>query len=352
MHRLVRSAALTHFASVARSFALDPHALVSQAGLPARCLDEPDLKVPARAVGQLLEMAAERSREPGFALLMVQARRLSNLGPLALLVRDEPTLRLALEALVRHIHLHNEALVLRVEQVGPMVIIREELAADGGVLHRQASELVVGVTFRVLSLFMGAGWRPRLVCFSHRAPANTAVHRRLFGDAVQFGHEFNGLVCHASNLDLPNPGADPVMAHYAHGLLGEHLRGELSLSERVRQFVVLLLPRGHCRIEGLAQHLGVDRRTVARRLASEGTSFSELVDDVRADLLARYLDDGTRPLGDLAPLLGFSAPSALSRWHRQRFGATARDRRRAVTSPAARPPPVTGAGLPRPTARG
>ena len=51
-------------------------------------------------------------------------------------------------------------------------------------------------------------------------PPSLAVHRRVFGQAVEFGHEFNGIVCNAADLDAPNPGADPVMARYTQRLLG------------------------------------------------------------------------------------------------------------------------------------
>jgi len=330
----VRSASLTHFAEVAASCGLDARALVAEVGLPARCLHEPDLKVPARAVGRLLELAASRGREPAFGLRMAQSRRLSNLGPLGLMVRDQPTLRHALEALVSLIHVHNEALAVHVEQVGNLVVIREELLSEGADSVRQAAELAVGVTFRVLSIFMGAGWRPRLVCFSHRAPKDLSVHRRVFGDAVEFGHEFNGVVCNASSLDAPNPGADPVMARYARRLLEQGPRSRTLLSDQVRRLVVLLLPLGHCRVEVVAQHLGIDRRTVARRLAGEGTTFSELVDSLRSDLVARYIAEGAKPLSEVSALLGFSAASAFSRWHRQRFGSAARSR--AAGKPLAR----------------
>ena len=323
---LVRSAALTHFVDVAAQCGLDGRALVVEVGLSPRCLEDPDLKVPAPAVGRLLERAAERGREPAFGLRMAESRRLSNLGPLGLLVRDEPTLRSALEALVRHIHLHNEALTLHVEQVGNLVVIRQDLLGDGATPLRQAAELALAVAFRVIALFMGAHWRPRLVCFSHRAPPGLAAHRRLFGPAVEFGHEFNGIVCNAADLDAPNPGADPVMARYTRQLLESRRGAPLSPAERVRQLVVLLLPRGHCRVEVVAQHLGVDRRTVARRLAGEGTSFSALVDGLRGELLARYLDDRSRSLSEIAALLGFSAPSAFARWHRRQFGVAASSR--------------------------
>jgi AraC-like DNA-binding protein len=249
---------------------------------------------------------------------------LSNLGPLGLLVRDEPTLRDALEAVMRHLHVHNEALTIGVEQHSNLLVVRLELTVEGGALLRQSTELAVGVTFRVLQVFMGAGWAPRLVCFAHPKPTTLGVHRRLFGRAVEFGHQFSGIVCNAADLDAPNPGADPVMARYAQRLLTQNLDATSRMSDRVHQLVVLLLPRGLCRVEVVAQHLGVDRRTVARRLADEQTSFSVLVNDLRRELFARYLKDGARSLTEVSTLLGFSASSAFSRWHRQQFGIAAR----------------------------
>lgn len=327
MTALVRSAALTHFTDLAAACGQDARALVAGVGLPPRCLVDPDLKVPAHVVGRLLETAAAQAREPAFGLRLAESRRLSNLGPLALLVRDAPTLRGALEALMRHIHVHNEAVAVQVEEHGGLVVIRTELAADGSGSLRQASELVVGVTCRVLQVLLGAGWQPRLVCFTHAAPRSLAVHHRVLGPAVEFGHEFNGIVCNAADLDAPNPGADPVLARYSQKLLAPALARSARFADRVRQLVVLLLPRGLCRVDVVAQHLGVDRRTVHRKLLVEGTSFSALLEGERRALASRYVEGTDRPLTEVAALLGFTAPSAFSRWYRASFGGSAARRR-------------------------
>ena len=330
MAALVRSAALTHFAELAAACGLDARALVAAAGLPPRCLGEPDLKVPAHLVGQLLEQAAAQAGEPAFGLRLAESRRLSNLGPLALLVRDEPTLRRALEALMQHIHVHNEAVAVQVDEFGGLLAVRTELTHDGEGSQRQATELVVGVTCRVLQIFMGAHWHPRLVCFTHAAPPRLTVHHRVLGPAVEFGHEFNGIVCNAADLDAPNLGADPVMARYSQSLLAPALARSDRYVDRVRQLIVLLLPRGLCRVEVVAQHLGVDRRTVHRKLVDEDSSFSDLLEAERRALAARYVEGTDRPLTDIAALLGFSAPSVFSRWHAASFGVSAARRRSAT----------------------
>lgn len=339
MTALVRSAALTHFAELAAACGLDARALLARVGLQARCLGDPDLKIAAHLVGRLLELAAAEGREPAFGLRLAESRRLSNLGPLALLVRDAPTLRGALETLMHHIHVHNEAIAVHVAEHGGLVVIRTEMASDGGGSLRQATELVVGVTCRVLQVLLGSGWQPRLVCFTHAAPQCLAVHRRVLGPAVEFGHEFNGIVCNAADLDAPNPGADPVLARYSQKLLQPALARSASMSTRVRQLIVLLLPRGLCRVEVVAQHLGVDRRTVHRKLDAEGTSFSALLDAERRELAGRYIEGSDRALTDVAALLGFAAPSAFSRWYRSRFGLSAARRRAAGARPR-RPAPM------------
>ena len=332
MTALVRSAALTHFTDLAAACGLDARALVAGVGLPPRCLVDPDLKVPAHLVGRLLETAAAQAGEPAFGLRLAESRRLSNLGPLALLVRDEPTLRRALETLMHHIHVHNEAVAAQVDEHGGLVVIRTELSNDGAGSLRQATELVVGVTCRLLQVLMGATWQPRLVCFTHAAPRSLAVHHRVLGPVVEFGHEFNGIVCNAADLDAPNPGADPVLARYSQKLLAPALTHSARFADRVRQLVVLLLPRGLCRIEVVAQHLGVDRRTVHRKLLGEGTSFSALLEAERRALASRYVEGTDRPLTEVAALLGFTAPSAFSRWYRSSFGVSAAGRRRSASS--------------------
>ncbi len=319
---LLRSASLTDFADVAREVGLNARALLAEAGLPADALSNPDLKVPADAVRHLLELCAERSGDQAFGLRLALARRLSNLGLLGLLIREEPTLRRALDAIVRFVHLHNAALYLKIEEAGGFVVIREELIVGKGAPVRQSTELAIGVLFRFLTVFLGPRWRPRQVCFAHSAPSDRSLHTRLFGPHVEFGHDFNGIVLNAGDLDLPNPTADPVIAGYARQMLEASLANVKTVSDDVRQLVLVLLPAGHCAVDVVAQHLGVDRRTLHRWLVKEGETFSGIVDAIRCELVARYIDEGTRSLAQVADLLGFSAPSAFSRWHKQRFDQT------------------------------
>lgn len=328
----VRSASLTGYADVARRAGLDPVGMLREFGLPPRCLESPEMRIPVDAVRRLIEASAERSGLEGFGLLMAEARRLSNLGPLGLLVREQPTLRLAVEAFVRHGRRLNDALFLTLEDTGNVVVLREELIVGRTGPVRQSTELAIGVAYRTLCALLGPQWRPRRVCFAHAAPRDGSVHARLFGrGVVEFGHDFNGIVCMGRDLDLPNPGADAGIADMAHTMLDSSaVDGEFDITMRVRDLVVQTLGSGRCTVEQVAEQLGVDRRTIHRRLAREGTTFSDVVDSVRSELAVRYLANDRMSLGDIASLLGFAAASSFSRWYRATFESSPSSSRRAV----------------------
>src|SRR5262249_54394180 len=146
--KLARSAALTNFAEVAASVGLDARRLLSEFGLPGRCLDHPELKVPIDAVRALLEASAARSGNESFGLMMAEKRPVSTLGALGLLMREQPTLRLALEAATRYANRLNQALFLTVEEIGDVVVVREDVIVGGSGPVRQMTELAIGVAFR------------------------------------------------------------------------------------------------------------------------------------------------------------------------------------------------------------
>jgi AraC-like DNA-binding protein len=83
-------------------------------------------------------------------------------------------------------------------------------------------------------------------------------------------------------------------------------RPDMMLADKVRWLVREMRPLGRCSVEKVAQHLGVDRRTVHRHLAHSGETFSSLVDEVRAELTEGYLEGNKGRPADVADLLGFS----------------------------------------------
>ena len=324
MPKLIRSACLTNYVEVARSVGLDPYRQLKAAGLSRACLTDPDTMIRASAVGRLLEASAQAAGVEDFGLRMAETRRLSVLGPMGLLLQEEPTVRRALASLTRYSRSHTDALAFGIEEDGETAIFREERIIQARRSAPQASELTVGALHRILLSLLGAAWKPERVCFSHAPPATAVAHVRFFGCPVDFRCDVNGFVCTAKALDVRLPKGDPGMARYAQQYLDsifEHPHS--TTADKVRQFVRALLPSGRCSIEQVAEHLGMDRRTVHRHLAGDAETFSSIVDAVRVELATRYLTTTDRPLAEVVDLLGFSGLSALSRWFSGRFDCSA-----------------------------
>jgi AraC-like DNA-binding protein len=322
MADLIRAACLTHYADVARSVGIDPRQMLKSVGLPERGLTDPDIKIPTDSFRHLLEASAAAAGIDDFGLRLAERGGLSNLGPVALVAREQPTVYAALEALGRYIHIHNESLLQRIERHGDVVSIERVLLFGRPVPARQSVELTIGITYRILSAFLGAGWRPLDVHFTYPAPRNRNIYRRFFKCNVAFGADANAIICPAIDLERPMAAADASMARYAQNYVEALAARSPTIDGKVRELIVALLPTGRCSLERVAQHLGYDGRTVQRRLAECGRSFSQVVDAQRAELVVRLIEDKSRSLPAVAELLGFSAQSALARWFRERFGCS------------------------------
>jgi AraC-like DNA-binding protein len=160
---------------------------------------------------------------------------------------------------------------------------------------------------------------------------------------VEFDREFNGIVLYTADLDAPNAMSDPLLRTYARQYfeaIAAPTATDTATLDRVRELIEVLLPTGRCSVEQVARSLGVDRRTVHRRLAESGETFTSLLNATRAHLAEHFVANPRRSLTDVSDLLGFSEPSAFSRWFRTQFGCSAREwRGRRSTEPRRSPVP-------------
>ncbi|MFX8626071.1 helix-turn-helix transcriptional regulator, partial [Acinetobacter baumannii] len=88
----------------------------------------------------------------------------------------------------------------------------------------------------------------------------------------------------------------------------------------IRKSIYLLLPMGRATIDQVAQTHGIHVRTLQRRLEEAQTSFSDLMNEVRKDLVFRYLKNLNYSLAQVSDILGYSMPSSFTRWFISQFG--------------------------------
>jgi AraC-like DNA-binding protein len=322
---LARLAALSGFIELSDKVGIDVDELFRRSELDMAGPSQPDRWIAADAVADLLEKAATLSRQANFGLQLAENRRLANLGPLSMVIREEPNLRGALHTLMRYNHMYNEAVQTRLIEIDETATIRVELHLGHPRPARQSIELAVGTLFGVLAHLAGHRWRPLAVCFRHTPPSDLSVHHRVFGTAVTFNQDLNGILLRAADLDASNTLADPVLLPYAQRLLAPpNHPTNATIVGHTRELIEMLLPAGRCSSEQVARSLGISRRTLHRKLQRADTTFTGLLDATRVDLAQHLVSNQDNSLTDITEMLMFSSSSNFSRWFRDHFGMSPR----------------------------
>jgi AraC-like DNA-binding protein len=320
---MVRAAVLTNYMEVAAELGLNPVAELRQVGLTAKMLVGPDTPIPFSAAVQLLEQSAKRSGYDNLGLRMAERRRLSDFGVASLLLPHQQTPRDAILMTNQYRHLLNESLVLAIEEKPKTSVIREEVLTDTPMLATQVTELAVAMILLTFRAMIGGHWRPQGTHFTHAAPKDLEVHKRLFKCPLHFNSDFSGISCLTSDLYKENPLANPTMANYARAFIDALPRKtEDSVVSEIRRVIYLFLPMRRATIKQVAQALGCSVRSLQRELDASGQSFTDLLNTVRSELAMRYLADTGTEIGQIASLLGYARSPAFIRWFAQHFGST------------------------------
>src|SRR3954447_24249836 len=194
----MRSATLDGYVRLARSCNLEPDRLLPGVGLNPADLAAPDNWIPAAAAARLLDLSARESDRSDFSLRLAGLRRPATLGPLSVVLREEPDLRSALDLLLRYEHSYNEALRLRLAAENGLSTVRLWLEFGEPAPTRQALELTTGALFGIMRQLAGDNWAPLAICFTHGPPDRLDTHWRMFGPRLHFRHEFTGVVFYES----------------------------------------------------------------------------------------------------------------------------------------------------------
>ncbi|MGY4223133.1 AraC-like DNA-binding protein [Bradyrhizobium sp. USDA 4503] len=81
----------------------------------------------------------------------------------------------------------------------------------------------------------------------------------------------------------------------------------------VRAAISVLLRQDAASVRCTARQLGVSVRSLQRHLGGMGTSYSELVTEVRLDTACRLLAESNERISDIALRLGYTGASSFSR---------------------------------------
>jgi AraC-like DNA-binding protein len=289
----------------------DVRALCRRLGLPEGAADEREVTLTIPSLRALCDEAARVTGDPFLGLHLATDYRRGTYGVLELAGASAPDLRAAFARLVRYIRLINPTAAFTLTVDGLEARVDHRLGGGRPDLGRHMQEAFVAILVEIGRRISGGRFTALRVWFAHRRPERTDELERFFGCALAFDRETNGLVFPAAQLELPCVTADPtllpILDRHAHLLLDAlPAAAPADLVERLRAQLRATLGHGDPSADHAAAGLRLSRRTLQRRLAERGTSFQQVLDEVRAELARRYLDDPRLSLGEIAFLLGYS----------------------------------------------
>ncbi|HJT50565.1 MAG TPA: helix-turn-helix domain-containing protein [Nitrosospira sp.] len=187
-------------------------------------------------------------------------------------------------------------------------------------MPRQRIEFMLVTIINFCRWLTGRDLRPLATDFTNPEPANLQPYLQAFRCPMQFNAPVHRVQFAYKDVDELLPTYNPKLAelHQRYASEHQHRLENSSFSFKARGFIIPSLSAGGLQRGEIAKAMHMSERTLQRRLQEEGTSFHQLVDDIRRELAREYLSQNKFTLTQTVFLLGFSDQStffrACKRW--------------------------------------
>lgn len=303
-------------------------------GHDASQLVPPDAVLEEHEFYKLCENAAALLQDPTFALKFGASLHLGSHGLLGNALMSCRTLRQAAEFLVQHnpVKAAQGSIRFAFDQNSAVLSMMPGVEMPG--IANFMTEAFFAAATTAIGELVGAELAGCRIEFTFEPAMPEENYRRLLGMPVSFGKSGNRFIGPREAVDLPLVAAGNVVAdmyvRQCGKLLREQGRAESYASEVRRVF---LNARGEVASEyEVATRLNMSGRTLRRRLACEGTSFREILDDARNELARGYLRDTQLSIAEVGGLLGFEDAANFRRAFRRWNGCSPQSFREARAS--------------------
>ena len=298
--------------------------LCKAVGIEPELLLDPEARIPRDVSGMIWREVTDLSNDPYLAL---HAAKALDAGPNNLLAHLGMSCRNLHQALTfgaqyQRLVAHGEVLTLGESDEH----LHLRLNRIGGYLEitRHEIEFMAALVLKFCSVPLGETLVPDEVRFKHPAPeADIGEYERVLGGPVRFSCEQDEVVVSKRIAFRKSPNYNAHVVAQLERLVADRVR-ELQSTEirpEVTARVTLALPKGSPDLDEIAAVLHMSKRTLQRRLADEGVSFRDVVEDARRSTALEALSDGLSVV-ETARKIGFSDVRPFKRAFRRWTGMT------------------------------
>lgn len=308
---------------------IDSEGFLRELEIDVSALGDTCYRVPLPLYDRLQESAVAALQDPALGLHMGEQTLPVTLGVMGHLLLGAPTVAQGIDVFLRYQRLLNNAEPSSLHVAGGRAVFTYRYPRSTPTCNRIRAEFGMVQIVRIGQTLLN-GALPSYpfdiaVGFEHPQPDYVDEYRRIFGEQLAFGQAATELVFSADVLHVPVPQPDPIVIH----LLEEEARRQIAwlecetpLAERVEHLLFAGLQAGKPTIRDVAAQLGMNERTLRRKLETEETSYSTLLGKVQFRLAEKWLASPTLSVEDIAARLQFSEPSAFYRAFKRWTGKT------------------------------
>lgn len=334
MTSLIRGTALLNFVSLVTALGGDAESMLRARGIDPTATTDHERFLSSAAAAAVIADAADELRCPDFGMRLAREQGIQILGPVAVIIRNSATVASALDAVSRF--LHNIAPIDHVELLrGPRAaVFTLTTTVRQPARHDQWVEHGLGIAMDAFRLMLGQEFVPLRVTMQHPRIGPVAAYKETFGCPVAFEAEVNSVHLPNYVLNMPIRGRDSEALALAERYLSG-VRPDLEIADHVRELTQRLLAANQASLVVTARAMALHPRVLQRKLAEAGTSFENVLDDVRKEL-AWQLSSTGMPISRIASSLGYAEHSSYTRACRRWYGESPRQlrARRRLRKPA------------------
>jgi len=320
--------------AAAKKARIDVPALLKNSELTLLQLDKPDIRIPVKSQIKFLNEIASALPDDLLGVHLAQSVELRELGLLYYVVASSESLGDALMRVARYSTIHNEGVHIVCRQHRQAISIGFDYVGVARIDDRHQIEFFTTILLRLCRAITGRRVVPVRVRFDHRRGTVPAELATLFACDIEFGARADELMFPLSAREIRIVNADPylnaLLLRYCDEAVSQRRRKSQNWRSNVENAIAPLLPHGEATMDNVAQRLGVSRRTLARRLASENVNFAKLLNELRLSLAKRYLQERELKLARVAWLLGYREFSAFSHACKRWTGHSPRELRASI----------------------
>lgn len=323
MTHLIRGTVISQAGALITELGGDADALLWEHGIDPLAIEDLNRFIRYEDAAAVLGHAARELDAPDFGLQVGGRQGIGSLGPLGMILRNAETVGKAVESVchfLRHIAPADTALLT---QTNASAVFSYSTLLNNAFDRQQMIEKAQALAMHAFRLMIAPTFTPKKVTFEHERLAPVEAYRRVFDCHVQFGQKQNAIHLAAGDLQRVIEDRDPMALTLAEDYL-ERMSPETAVVEHVRDVTRRLLMVDSASLRQVARALSVHERTLQRVLASHGTSFESILDDLRRTMAWELAATGMGA-AQIARALGYGEQSSFSRACRRWFGQTPRD---------------------------